>query len=261
MERSELFFEQPVAQTVTHVEGHEEPGQAHEIIPGLTSIIIAAHNTHWPLLHYTGHAIGSVHEHTKLPYEIILVDNGSPARLSDPKEYNVDKVIYLSENKGVAAAWNAGIRVSQGEYICLLNNDALVFDNWLEDMQEALQYTDLVMANPMYGEPFSRAREAAQKRAAQLEKPFEESLTFTRDFSCVLAPRELFNLVGVFDEQFFMYCEDSDFLKRMEAAGYTARTCTRVNIFHIISATASTNPDTAEIMNKSKQFYKEKWGE
>src|SRR3989304_6246180 len=109
------------------------------LIPGLTSIIILCHNTDYSLFHYTGNCIGSIKEHTTLPYEIILVDNGSPIKPDKLSNYNVDKVVVNEENKGVAYGWNQGIRVSSGEYICLLNNDAQVFDLWLEDLQEALQ--------------------------------------------------------------------------------------------------------------------------
>src|SRR3972149_9402144 len=107
------------------------------LIPGLTSIIILCHNTDYSLFHYTGNCIGSVKEHTKLPYEIILVDNGSPIKPQRLSDYKADKVIQNEENKGIAAAWNQAIRVSSGEYVCLLNNDTMVFDSWLEGLQEA----------------------------------------------------------------------------------------------------------------------------
>src|SRR3990167_9373402 len=161
-------------------------------VAGLTSIIILCHNLNYPLLHYTGNCIGSVREYTKLPYEIILVDNASPIKLAKLSDYKVDKVIVNEQNKGIAAAWNQAIRESSGEYVCLLNNDAMVFDSWLEGLQEALQELDLVMATPMYGEPFSRAVEASDKAKLWEGKDFREAFSDFRDFSCVLARKSLF---------------------------------------------------------------------
>jgi len=49
-------------------------GFPHETVEGLTSIILPIYNTSYPLFHMTGNCIGSIKEHTKLPYEIILID-------------------------------------------------------------------------------------------------------------------------------------------------------------------------------------------
>ena len=75
--------------------------------PNLTSIIIPIFNTDYPLAHYTGNAIGSVKEHTREPYEIIVVDNGSTIELGGWKwDKAVDKYIKNRENLGVPKAWN-----------------------------------------------------------------------------------------------------------------------------------------------------------
>ena len=237
-------------------------GTPHTIVKGLTSIIVPIYLVGYHLFHYTGNAIGSVREHTdsfSTPYEIIIVDDGSPIKLPDAKQYNVDKYTKNEENVGVTKSWNKGIRISQGEYICLLNNDTMVFNHWLPDMQEALQYLDLVMATPMYGEPFSRAFESGKKREKWMEKPIEESFSDFKDFSCVLAKRSLFSELGVFDENFRSYASDSDFLRRMKDAGKKFASTKRVNTFHVIDATGASIPETPDIMNKDKQVYKEKW--
>lgn len=231
-------------------------------VPGMTSIIIAVYNVNYPLLHLTGNCIGSVKEHTDkqtTPYEIILVDNGSPIRLGKPSDYNVDKFIQNEKNLGVSHAWNQGIRVSSGDFICLLNNDAMVFDHWLEDLLESLKHIDLVMATPMYGEPFSRAVESKKKRSEWLEKPITDSFSDFRDFSCVLTPKDVFNALGLFDERFFAYGEDLDFFKRMDEAGLKYASTKRVNTFHIINGTASNMPEIARVMDESREKLKDKY--
>jgi len=231
-------------------------------IPNFTSIIIPIYNVNYPLFHYTGNCIGSIREHTeKGTYEIILIDNGSPVKPSKLADYKADKIIVNQENKGVAVAWNQGIRIATGEYIVILNNDTMVFDNWLPDLVGALQKADLIMATPMYGEPFSRAVEAAQKRSLWENKSIEESFSEFRDFACFAARKSLFETIGMFDEQFFAYSEDLDFLRRMDQEGLKYFSTRKVNIFHVIGATTTSIPETPDTMNKSKEKLKEKWGE
>lgn len=241
-------------------------------IKGLTSIIIAARMTSYPLFHYTGNTIGSVKEHTTLPYEIIFVDNGSPIKL-EPEKIGVDKVIQNTDNLGVAKAWNQGVRVSQGEYLVFLNNDAQVYDNWLEDFHESLEHLKLVMATPMYGMPFARAVESEALRDKWKDLPIQESFDNFTDFSCVglkkQTVRDLYDFEreqgfetvdnGLFDERFFAYCEDVDLRERMIRAGMQFASTKRVNTFHIIHATGNELGDDAKIMNESKEKFAAKW--
>ena len=232
-----------------------------EPIKGLTSIIIPAYFTTYPIFHQTGNCIGSIREHTKLPYEIILIINGeTEIKLTSMNQSYADKVTQLPENVGWAKAINTGIREASGEYIALINNDAQVFENWLEDMQEALKELDLVMATPMYGNPFGRAVEAKNLRDLTLGKPIKETFVDFNDFSCVLTTKGLFQEIGVFDEQYFMYMEDIDFLRTMDQKGKKHASTKRVNTHHIIGSTAMGIKETPDIVNKSREKLKAKWG-
>ncbi len=244
------------------VEATTSTGKPHEIIKGLTSIIIPIYLRSYPLFHNTGNTIGSIREHTdvdKTPYEIIVVDDASPIQLPEPTMYKADKYTKNPENEGVTKSWNKGIRISQGEYICLLNNDVMVFNHWLEDLQECLKYKDLVVATPMYGQPFARAVESIKIRSQFKDKMIGESFSEFEDFSCVLTKRSLFNELGLFDERYFNYVQDVDFKRRMKEAGKTYASTKKVATFHIIGATSGEIKETAEIMNEDKQKYKEKY--
>lgn len=234
----------------------------HKVIEGLTSIIMPVWISQHYLQHFTGNAIGSIHEHTdplKTPYEIVLVDDGSPIKLGKLSDYNADKIVVNEENLGYTKAVNAGIRVSQGEYIVVMNNDVMVFDHWLEDFQEALKHIDFVMATPMYGETFSRGREANSKRIFWADKPVEESFSDFNDFSCIGMKRFLLDELGLFDEDYHSYSQDIDFVQRMKAAGKKYASCKRVSTFHVIGASSMTKEDTPIIMDKDKEVYKQKW--
>lgn len=274
---------------------------------GLTSIIIPAFFNDYPIFHATGNCIGSVREHTnklKTPYEIILVINGNTGigwldqeakkwNGNEVKEAHVDKIIPNQENLGYAKAVNQAIRCSSGENLVFLNNDAMVFDHWLEDMQEALLHVDMVEATPMYGNPWARQVEAQEYREASFSKywlkqmkekdpalyPFltdftklspeemkqpasiEDTFTTFRDFSCVITRRELLKRIGVFNEEFFMYAEDIDLVRRIEKVGGKVVATARTRTFHIVSGTAWKEERTPQIMNESKEKLKEIWGE
>ena len=232
----------------------------HTIIEGLTSIIIPAYFNSYQMIHLTGDCIGNIREYTdksKTPYEIVLVSNGKlPPDLEFAKQY-VDKIIENEENLGFAKAVNQGIRVSQGEFIVIMNDDVKVFDHWLEDFKEALQFKDLVTATPMYalGNPWKRAVEAREFREANMDS--QKALNDFEDFSCVIMKRTVLETIGLFDEGFFYSCEDVDFKERMKKAGLTYASSKKISTHHVGSATDI--PRKAEIMNESKAKFKEKW--
>lgn len=236
----------------------EKEGVKHEIKQGLVSIILPVHMKDYALFHYTGNCIGSIREHTTEDYELIVVDNGSPIKVPSPNAFYANKVIQNQENLGVTHAWNQGIRVSQGEYIVLINNDVQVFDQWLEGLKTGLSCGyDLVMAHPMYSltEPFARAKESARilKEVANTGNTFSKF----KDFSCVMFKRELIDSIGLFDEAFFNYCSDSDFFDRMEAVHKKWACCEYVATSHLSDATGYAIPETPEIMNKDKATYEQ----
>ncbi len=261
----EVKQEESISLEVFEKVEHDVDIQPAETVPGLTSIIMPVYLNSYPVFHYTGNAIGSIREHTdksKTPYELIVVLQNAPIKFGKLEDTKADKVIELEENVGFAKAVNKGIRVASGEYIAIVNNDIMVFNRWLDEMISCLGRMDLVMATPMYGQPFARAVEAEELWHKEAEsKISSESDSDFRDFSCVLTKKEVFDKVGLFDEQFFMYGEDLDFLRRMDQEGLKYASTKRVNIFHIISGTASGEANTPEIMNQSKEILKQKWGE
>lgn len=249
-------------------EGQEVPESAPKAEPekGLTSIIIPAYLNTYPVFHMTGNCIGSIREHTdkiKTPYEIILILNGNGIKFDNLESTKADKVIVNEENKGYAVAVNQGIRVARGEYIAIINNDVQVYGYWLEDMQECLSNPDfaldLVMATPMYGKPYARGVEANELRLKAINS--SSNLSDFRDFSCVLTRKDLFSEIGLLNEEFFVYGEDLDLLRRMDKAGKKYASTKMVNTHHIIGATSSGMEKTPEIMNESKAKLKEIWGE
>jgi GT2 family glycosyltransferase len=242
-------------------------GKEKSMVKGLTSICLPIHNTDYPPAHYTGNCIGCIKYFTdkkKTPYEIIVIDQASPIELGGLKwQEVVDKYYKFKDNKGYTGGMNRGIEKSTGEYICLMSSDVEVYEHWLEDMIEGLNHVDLVMAYPMYAYPYGRAKKAAELRKEWMDKEPDQYLKSFRDFSCVLAKKELFDKVGLLDEKLFSYSEDVDFAYRMEKMGYTLKANQRVNTHHIGMATGHTmqmqGVKIGDMMNKNKEYIKKKW--
>jgi glycosyltransferase involved in cell wall biosynthesis len=78
--------------------------------------------------------------HTRRPFELILVDNGSTdgtgvylAGIVDAAPVPVT-VITNPTNLGCPVAINQGLKAARGEYHVFLNNDAVVTDGWLDQL-------------------------------------------------------------------------------------------------------------------------------
>ncbi len=102
----------------------------------LASIIIPC----WNQLDFTRLCLTALVRHTRPPWELIVIDNGSTdgtaAYLSGVRDVAPMPVTVISNsrNLGFPAAINQGLRAARGEYLVLLNNDAVVTDGWLTQL-------------------------------------------------------------------------------------------------------------------------------
>ncbi len=165
-------------------------------------------------------AVESVLAQTYGDFELIVVDDGSEDTTRDLISRYGSRIIYLAQkNRGVSAARNRGLAAACGELIAFLDSD----DWWDKDkLQLQLQAME---ENPSYlishtEEVWYRRgkrlnpRKMHQKKGGEL---FAHSLTLcVVSISTVIARRELFAKVGVFDEG-LPCCEDYDLWLRTAA--------------------------------------------
>jgi len=105
-------------------------------VPGLASIIVPCFNE-WE---FTRACLQSLFRYNRPPWELIVVDNGSTddtacylAGVQDATAVPVT-VVANATNRGFPAAINQGLQVARGEYLVLLNNDAVVTESWLDQL-------------------------------------------------------------------------------------------------------------------------------
>src|SRR5580704_10099038 len=102
----------------------------------LASIVVPC----WNQLEFTRHCIAALVRHTREPWELIVVNNGSTdatadylAGVQDTSRVPVTVIANVS-NRGFPAAINQGLQAARGEYLVLLNNDVVVTDAWLDQL-------------------------------------------------------------------------------------------------------------------------------
>ena len=102
----------------------------------LTSIVVPC----WNQREFTELCVPAPFRHTRPVWELIVIDNGSTddtaaylAGVRDAASVPVT-VIRKAQNVGFPRAINQGLQAGPGEYLVLLNNDAVVSDGWLDQL-------------------------------------------------------------------------------------------------------------------------------
>jgi GT2 family glycosyltransferase len=185
--------------------------------------------------------------------EVVVIDNGS----TDSSVEVLDRyrefvrVIRNPVNVGFAAGCNQGIRAGCSEFVALLNNDAVVEPNWLEELVRAmrrvpevgfctskvLSYDDhRVFDNAghvVYADGLTRGRGRLQRDDGQFER---EEDVFALSGSAALLRRTMLDDVGLLDEHFFAYCEDADLAFRARLRGWRCLYVPSAVAYHKFSA-------------------------
>ncbi len=167
--------------------------------------------------------------------ELIIVDNGSTDGSAELVRDHYPHVrLICGPNDGYAGGNNRGAQAAQGEYLIMLNPDTVVLPGTLAALLAPLQATaDIGLStacivhmhqpmrintcgNTVQFTGLTYCRGAGQPRG-NYATPGEVDAVSGAAFAI---RRSLFETLGGFDEQFFMYVEDTDLSWRARLAGY-----------------------------------------
>jgi len=187
-------------------------------------------------------------------FEIIVADNGSSdeslAMLRD--EFPTVRALALPTNGGYTGGCNAGIRASAAEIVVMLNNDTEAEPDWLASLIAALaRHPEAGMATSRImlfdrrdtlnaaGDIYRRNGIPDSRGVWQRYGPpyDEERLVFGGSGGALALRRAMLDEIGLFEERFFMYCEDVDLSWRAQLAGYRCVYVPTAVIYHHLSAT------------------------
>ena len=220
----------------------------------LASIIIVNYRT--PDL--TIRCIDSVYATTKTPFEIIVVDNASGDNSQEKIRTKFGDVVWIQNerNEGFGRANNIGVANAKGDYVLLLNSDMVVADGTIDHCIETIRSDaqigalgckllndDGSLQNSVYYDVVSYKSLLAQNILfVKLFKPniSKEKIVAVMG-SFMLMPKELYNEVGGFDPDFFMYFEEVDLCRRLVEKGYYINYDSAVFAYHKHGASSSDN--------------------
>jgi GT2 family glycosyltransferase len=204
---------------------------------------------HFNTVEYTRNLISMLREHCSASLEdIIVVDNASTRALVIDDDIPGLQILRFDENRGYAAACNAGAEHSSSPYCAVLNSDLKIHNDVFLKMISVMENDESIgIIGPKlvfpdgrfqlsYGEEPSLINEyrerKRQKESAAGEGPMyrqreQEAMTpQSVDWvtgACMLIRRTAFESIAGFDEEYFFYFEDSDLCSRMRRAGFTVR--------------------------------------
>lgn len=174
----------------------------------LVSVIIPTYNRE----QYLAEAIASVLDQDYAPIELIVIDDGSSDGTADTVAPFADRLLYrLQENQGIAAARNAGVNLSHGQFLAFLDSD----DIW-EPGKLRLQMA-VFHARPSTGVVYGHARQFFSPEMTAPERARirqQEGIFAAPTASSLLVSRTTFERVGPFDQSLNLSV-DMDWYARM----------------------------------------------
>jgi len=218
----------------------------------LLSVIIP----NWNGKRFLEECMDSLKGQTFQNFETILVDNGS---IDDSVEFaerhygDSIRVIRNSKNLGFTGGNNVGIQASKGEYIVLLNNDTWADPRWLEELAKARRFDPPVgmwaskvcsyyqrdriegVGELIYWDGLCRARGQYEQDHGQYNAM--EEILFPPGCGAMYR-KSLLDEIGLFDEDFFTYADDSDVGIRARLAGWKCLYVPSAIVYHKNSGTA-----------------------
>lgn len=187
---------------------------------------------------------------------VVLADNGSTDGSLEwvRRQFPSVETLALGENRGFTGGCNAGIawcRENRCDYVLLLNNDTAVAPDFLSHLMahagpdrllapKIYFYDDRTLINNHLGtydfrrgihrDWFYRKRDTEASRRVQ-----DVSMA---NGCALLFPVAAADKIGLFDETFFLYAEDIDFILRAVGAGFRVRFVPDAVVYHRESASS-----------------------
>jgi len=230
-------------------------------------IILTVYNQ----LELTQRCLNSVLKYFNNKDRLIIVDNGSDEKTEDYlerfKSSNSDIAIDIKKlvpNKGYIKAVNAGLEKFDAEFVCLLSNDTVVTEGWLDRMIDIMRAnSDIGVMNPQSSNfgLYPGKREDIEDVAMKLkEKQCKFKETSACLGFCMLIRRQVIEKIGYLDEVYGKgYFEDTDFSRKAMANGFRCAIAQDSYVWHREHSTFKSE-EIEEQFKKNKKIFQSRWG-
>ena len=239
------------------------------------SVIIVSYNTKDLLLECLTSVFGSS---SGILCDVHVVDNGSMDGSADAVAQGFPNVrlIRNPDNRGFARACNQGLREAQGKYLLLLNSDAKIKS---EALRELIAFMDRTPDAGAAGGQLIREDGSLQNSfdnfpdlCTELMNKSLLKLLFPKRYpgkhlkfegpvqvesligACMMVRREAMEAVGMLDEGYFFFLEETDWCLRMNDLGWKIYFLPHVRILHLQGMSAARDISSARI-----EFYRSRY--
>lgn len=219
----------------------------------------------------------------EVSYEIIVVDNaskdGSVSMLRG--EFPGVQVLENSENKGFAAANNQAMKIMKGRYALLLNSDTVLTAGAVYELYRFMEgHTDTAMVcGQLLNADGSKQNSIAgfpTLLTLVFNLPLLEVLFPVRypskryDYrnpveidsgigACLMVRKEAIDEVGMLDERYFFFFEETDWALQMKTAGWKIYHVPRAKIYHLQGQSIGGNANARITFYRSRYQFFRKW--
>lgn len=225
-------------------------------------IIVCVHNA----LEDVQRCLESIEKHTQLPYQLIIVDDGSSRQTEEYLKTFVDgkencSLLRNESAGGYTRAANKGLIFSKADFVVLINSDTIVGPEWLDRLYSAISADDRNgVAGPLSNTASWQSVPELASNGDWAMNPLPENVSVEMmsknmiDFSgmlrpeakllngfCLMIRRDVLDEIGYFDEDLFGegYGEEDDFNLRARKVGWKLVIADDVYIYHAQSKSYS----------------------
>ncbi|MBW2425964.1 MAG: glycosyltransferase family 2 protein [Deltaproteobacteria bacterium] len=250
------------------------------------SVIVASYETRESSLACLAALARARSAHPELVSETIVVDNGS-------RDGSVEaiaavgggvRLLALARNRGFAAAINLGLRVARGRHVLLLNSDASIEPDVLARGVGLLdESTDVGVLGVALLHPDGRPQRSAHPLPGLATELLPEAwLRLLRPCAVASASPgrpaavdggrlveveavrgavffvrgELLEKLGPLDESYFFFLEETDYCRRVRAAGYRVGLCTDLRAIHGLGISSKRRSPLATRIEYHRSLYR-----
>jgi len=214
--------------------------------------------------------------------EVVIVDNSSNDGSIQiiEENYSSFKLIRSRSNLGFGKANNLGVTYSQGEYLLFLNTDTILRENspkvlldyLLKNKDVGVVSSRITFENGscqlscgklpnLIVEFFDKIKYGLNNKFPQVFSRFYDKQCSTVKKvgwvtgACMMMHRDIFEQLGGFDENFFMYFEDKDICKRVKELGYKVVYYPKTSIIHLLGGSSHGVKKSVNRYYRESQLY------
>ncbi len=208
-----------------------------------------------------------------LELNVVVIDNASKEKLELEENFLKNaslKIILNKKNLGFSGGQNLGIKYAlekKADYVVVLNNDVLIDKNLLLELLKTFEIKkDCGIVSPKIyfakGHEFHKERYKEDERGKVIwyaggKMDWKNVLAFHKgvdevdkgqydvlektDYAsgcCMMIKKEVFESVGFFDDDYFLYYEDNDLCQRAKKKGFESYYQPKAILWHLNAGSA-----------------------